>query len=56
KSYATPEGWERHRDKIIELYIKKTLKEVLEIMEHDHNFVATERMYKARFKDWGIIK
>ncbi|KAH8753254.1 Clr5 domain-containing protein, partial [Diaporthe sp. PMI_573] len=54
--YATPEGWEQHRDKIIELYKKKTLKEVLEIMEQEHNFVATERMYKARFKEWGVNK
>lgn len=40
------------------LYIaeKKTLKDVMAIMEDKYGFVATERMYKARFKVWGIGK
>lgn len=40
------------------LYIaeKKTLKDVMAIMEDKYSFVATERMYKARFKVWGIGK
>ncbi|KAH8742976.1 Clr5 domain-containing protein, partial [Diaporthe sp. PMI_573] len=54
--YATPEGWERHRERITQMYLKKTLKEVLETMEQDHNFVATERMYKARLKEWDVTK
>ncbi|KAH8743351.1 Clr5 domain-containing protein, partial [Diaporthe sp. PMI_573] len=56
KNYATPEGWERHRERITQMYMEKTLKEVLEIMEQDHNFFATERMYKARLKEWGVTK
>jgi hypothetical protein len=38
------------------MYMKMTLKQLLETMEQDHNFVATERMYKARFKEWGVTK
>jgi hypothetical protein len=56
QSYATPEGWKQHRERIIDLYEGKTLREVLETIERDYKFVATERMYKARFKEWGINK
>jgi hypothetical protein len=53
---AKKDGWERHRQRITKLYSKKPLKEVVTIMEQEHNFVATKRMYKARFKEWGIRK
>lgn len=33
-----------------------TLKKVMVIMKSTHNFFATERMYKARFKEWGVSK
>lgn len=48
--------WIQHRDRIAALYDGKTLKAVMAIMERDHGFVATERMYKARFKEWGLKK
>lgn len=56
--YAQNDDWNRHRERIIMLYIaeKKTLKDVMAIMEEKYSFVATERMYKARFKVWGIGK
>ncbi|KKY37090.1 hypothetical protein UCDDA912_g02927 [Diaporthe ampelina] len=40
------------------LYIDedKTLKEVMGIMEKEHNFIATARMYKIRLKKWGYSK
>lgn len=40
------------------LYIEedKTLKEVMGIMEKEHNFIATARMYKIRLKKWGYTK
>lgn len=48
----------RHRERITTLYIgqNKTLKDVMAIMEDKHDFVATERMYKARFKEWSVGK
>ncbi|KAI1208267.1 uncharacterized protein F4807DRAFT_157994 [Annulohypoxylon truncatum] len=34
----------------------KTLKEIMQIMQDNHQFFATVRMYKARFQKWGIEK
>lgn len=34
----------------------RTLKETMEIMERDHQFFATPRMYKTRIKNWGLDK
>lgn len=34
----------------------KRLKDVIAVMETQHQFFATERMYKARFKEWGVDK
>ncbi|KAJ4421550.1 hypothetical protein N0V82_003688 [Gnomoniopsis sp. IMI 355080] len=56
--YAKDEDWTRHRERITTMYIteNKTLKDVMAIMEAKHDFVATERMYKARFKMWDVGK
>lgn len=56
RRYATDEDWRRHRERISSLYKAKRLKDVMAIMETEHNLYATERMYKARFKEWGLQK
>ncbi|KAG6357967.1 hypothetical protein INS49_013850 [Diaporthe citri] len=50
--------WSRHRPTIKRLYIneRKTLKEVMDIMARDYNFVASSKMYKVRIKQWGYSK
>lgn len=56
--YASPADWKQHKSRIIRLYQieHKKLKDVKAIMENNHHFFATERMYKARFKEWDIYK
>ncbi|RYO87683.1 hypothetical protein DL763_006269 [Monosporascus cannonballus] len=58
KGWATSEDWARHRQLITALYCdeNRTLKEVMEIMRGEHNFVATVKMYKFRFAVWGVQK
>ncbi|KAJ4388058.1 hypothetical protein N0V93_008663 [Gnomoniopsis smithogilvyi] len=60
KSGRTPSryDWSKHKPIIKKLYIDedKTLKEMLEIMQREHNFVATPRMVKTRLKKWGYTK
>ncbi|ROW07239.1 hypothetical protein VMCG_03752 [Cytospora schulzeri] len=50
--------WSKHMSTIKRLYIDedRPLKEVMEIMQKDHNFIATARMYKIRLKKWGYSK
>ncbi|OHE97313.1 hypothetical protein CORC01_07368 [Colletotrichum orchidophilum] len=58
KPYATDEVWDCHRSIITKLYQddKRTLKQVKQIMERDHSFYATERMFKTRLRSWGLEK
>lgn len=56
KVVAGNDDWAWHRKRITSLYLSKRLKDVIAIMEREHNFVATQRMYKARFKQWGLQK
>lgn len=56
RRYAGEDDWRRHRDRISSLYKTKRLKDVMAIMQSEHGLHATERMYKARFKDWGLQK
>lgn len=56
RRYAKENDFARHRERIAALYREKRLKDVMAIMEAEHNFVATERMYKARFKEWDLHK
>ncbi|KAI0124948.1 Clr5 domain-containing protein [Xylariales sp. AK1849] len=56
--WASLEAWEVHRETITELYGAQNLKlqDVMKIMEAQHQFFATARMYKARFNKWGLQK
>lgn len=56
RRYATEDDWRGQKDRISSLYLTKRLKDVIAVMETQHQFFATERMYKARFKEWGLEK
>ncbi|KAH8880574.1 hypothetical protein GQ53DRAFT_535268 [Thozetella sp. PMI_491] len=58
KKWATQDDWETYRPKITRLYDKedKTLAQVMDILEREHGFHATTKMYKTRFKRWGLWK
>ncbi|KAJ3538030.1 hypothetical protein NM208_g6082 [Fusarium decemcellulare] len=50
--------WQQNKPHIEKLYMKDDLPlpEVVRRMERDHNFSASERMYKNRFKTWKWSK
>ncbi|KAK8875298.1 Clr5 domain-containing protein [Apiospora arundinis] len=54
--WATPNQWERYRTTISWLYRRKTLGEIMQIMQQEHGFYATARMYKLRIRTWGLRK
>ncbi|KAI1083227.1 Clr5 domain-containing protein [Whalleya microplaca] len=55
---AAEGDWNNYRDTITHMYIdqNKSLKEVMRIMKENYYFYATEKMYKIRFKKWGVHK
>ncbi|KAI0013340.1 Clr5 domain-containing protein [Xylariaceae sp. FL0662B] len=55
---ATEGDWANYRDTITRMYIdqNKSLKEVMRVMKEQYYFFATEKMYKIRFKKWGVHK
>ncbi|KAH6983907.1 Clr5 domain-containing protein [Ilyonectria destructans] len=57
-SVYTDQEWARMRPHITRLYSDdaRPLKEVVETMRLRHDFHATTRMYKHRFKKWGLDK
>ncbi|KAI0483433.1 Clr5 domain-containing protein [Xylaria cf. heliscus] len=57
-AWAQPEDWAKHRTTITDLYVKrrKKMKAVIRIMAEEYGFHATQRMYKTRFKKWGLTK
>ncbi|KAF4459001.1 hypothetical protein FALBO_14248 [Fusarium albosuccineum] len=50
--------WEKKRPIITRLYQeeKRPLKEVMEVLEREHGFTATVKMYKSRIWKWGLDK
>ncbi|GAP90972.1 hypothetical protein SAMD00023353_5100980 [Rosellinia necatrix] len=58
KQYATPEDWPKYQDIIVRLYVEenKTLEEVRQHMEENHDFVATISMYKRQLASWSAFK
>ncbi|KUI63065.1 Filamentous hemagglutinin [Cytospora mali] len=58
RGHYASDVWEGHKATIKKLYIDdgKPLRELIRIMEKEHDFPATQRMYKARFKQWGFVK
>ncbi|KAK0513135.1 hypothetical protein JMJ35_004121 [Cladonia borealis] len=56
EGWASAQDWVKHRALITELYPKLMLKEIMDKMAFEHNFKATEKMYKSRFTQWGLRK
>ncbi|KAI2610559.1 hypothetical protein GGR54DRAFT_643390 [Hypoxylon sp. NC1633] len=55
--WATADNWATQRPYITTLWDEnRTLKDIMQIMQDNHQFYATVRMYKARFQKWGIEK
>ena len=49
-AWATPDDWERFRDTIKQLYLdqNKSLKEVMTMMDRDHDFHATSVLTRSQ--------
>ncbi|KAL1888551.1 hypothetical protein Sste5346_009507 [Sporothrix stenoceras] len=58
QDWAQINDWEMHRDRITELYRDQGLhlKQVQKIMAEQHQFYASQRMYKTRISKWAIDK
>ncbi|KAK0743471.1 hypothetical protein B0T18DRAFT_430742 [Schizothecium vesticola] len=56
RKWASDDSFTRHRKSITELYSTMTLPNLLQTMEREHNFFATPKMYKTRFRRWGLWK
>ncbi|KAI0878850.1 Clr5 domain-containing protein [Hypoxylon argillaceum] len=56
--WARLEDWAEYRTIITDLYVirRKKMKEVIQIMAEEYDFHATQKMYKMRFKKWGVTK
>ncbi|KAK5950848.1 hypothetical protein OHC33_008231 [Knufia fluminis] len=57
-SSHTKKQWEAVRPLFTQLYIDdgKTLREVRSVLEHEHAFVATTKMFKSRITQWQLHK
>ncbi|KAI1084147.1 Clr5 domain-containing protein [Whalleya microplaca] len=55
---AAPSGWDTYRDTIIHLYIDRnmSLPRLIRHMELEHQFRASQSMYKLRLAQWGVKK
>jgi hypothetical protein len=55
-AWATPDDWERFRDTIKQLYLdqNKSLKEVMAMMERDHEFHATSVLSRSQTWQFNI--
>ncbi|KAF4813695.1 hypothetical protein CGCSCA5_v008260 [Colletotrichum siamense] len=52
----TAQQWEQHRSVIVDMYSRRPLKAVRAHMRETYGFLATDRMFKGRFKTWGVEK
>lgn len=52
----SPEGWQLAKPLIEQLYVQqdRPLKDVRTYLAEHRNFLATERMFKQRLKEWGF--
>ncbi len=52
----TPEEWHSHKDEIEDLYVfqEQKLSYVADTLRQRHGFIATQRMYKSRIKEWAF--
>ncbi|KAK4449767.1 Clr5 domain-containing protein [Podospora aff. communis PSN243] len=55
--WASEDDFNAHRSTITEMYRNNlTLPRIMETMETQHAFFATTKMYKTRFRRWGLWK
>ncbi|KUI56993.1 hypothetical protein VP1G_04249 [Cytospora mali] len=56
--WASPSDWEVQRQRIVYLYksLDYPLRTVMHIMQNEHHFFATQKMYKYYLHKWGIRK
>ncbi|KXX79946.1 hypothetical protein MMYC01_202306 [Madurella mycetomatis] len=54
--WASEEDFNKYRNVITELYKNTTLPGLMYTMETQHGFFATPKMYKRRFRRWGVWK
>ncbi|KAK3940914.1 hypothetical protein QBC46DRAFT_259902 [Diplogelasinospora grovesii] len=54
----TPDDWEPFKEILTDLYItqNRILRDVIVIMETEHDFRATPKMFKNQFSRWNIFK
>ncbi|KAK3172044.1 hypothetical protein OEA41_004128 [Lepraria neglecta] len=55
-AWATEQDWTRHHALIRQLYEKNPLPKVMRLMESQHGFKATTKMYKTHVNKWGLDK
>ncbi|KAI0173219.1 hypothetical protein GGR52DRAFT_377316 [Hypoxylon sp. FL1284] len=58
KRTHNPDVWEAHKPEIARLYLEenKRLKDVMEIMEGQWGFRASQKMYKTKLTQWKFFK
>ncbi|KAK4176951.1 hypothetical protein QBC36DRAFT_328061 [Triangularia setosa] len=56
KKWATEDDFNKYREIITQLYDRETLSQLMQTMEVRYGFLATNKMYRARFKRWGLGK
>ncbi|KAI1451762.1 hypothetical protein F4805DRAFT_72247 [Annulohypoxylon moriforme] len=58
KRTHSPDVWEAHKAEIARLYLdeNKRLKDVMEIMESQWGFRASQKMYKTKLTQWKFFK
>ncbi|KAK4171514.1 hypothetical protein QBC36DRAFT_199160 [Triangularia setosa] len=54
--WASDDDFKRHREAITNLYKSTTLAQLMHVMETQHDFFATSKMYKRRFRLWNLWK
>ncbi|KAG9237441.1 ankyrin repeat-containing domain protein [Amylocarpus encephaloides] len=50
------EDWDLHKTTLGDLYFGSTLKEMMQQMKRDHQFVASKNQFERKFKEWGFRK
>ncbi|KAI0445995.1 hypothetical protein F4803DRAFT_559834 [Xylaria telfairii] len=54
--WASEDDFNKHRQTITQLYNNTTISQLIETMEKQYGFFATTKMYKTRFRRWGLWK
>ncbi|KAH6663674.1 ankyrin repeat-containing domain protein [Halenospora varia] len=52
----TEQDWDAKKTILRQLYFDSTLLKLMEVMEKEHNFVASKSQYETKFKNWAFRK